>query len=142
MDYQTELWEKYLVTGDWSQSTSRAKEFFQCYRQQYVGYLGQKWVDKMYKKGFVQETTFNTTIRRLPERIFWAYGLEDRTLNPDPAQPKDALLFANSIGPDQLASKLEANWPGSALFGIQWWICICNLKLANCGWQLEVGVAS
>ena len=31
MDYQTELWEKYLVTGDWSQSTARPScQFRQC----------------------------------------------------------------------------------------------------------------
>ena len=52
------------------------------------------------------------------------------------------LAFANSVGPDQLASE-EANWSGSALFVIQY------VKLYQqpgsshlIGWKLEVGMAS
>ena len=57
-------------------------------------------------------------------------------------------VLANSVDPDQLASKeanwsLEANWSGSALFVIKY--VIFNQKPGSSnliGWKLEVGVAS
>ena len=57
-------------------------------------------------------------------------------LNPDrPA-------FANSVDPDQLASK-EANWSGSALFAIQYTnLCQQSGSIYLIGWKLEMGVAS
>ena len=50
--------------------------------------------------------------------------------------------FANSIDPDQLASK-EANWSGSALFAIKY-MNLYQHSGSNdlTGWKLEVGVAS
>ena len=52
-------------------------------------------------------------------------------------------VLANSVNPDQLASKEEANYSGSALFVIKYVNFYqkpgsCNLI----GWKLEVGVAS
>ena len=50
--------------------------------------------------------------------------------------------FANSVAPDQLASK-EANWSGSALFAIQYVNIYQKSGWSNLiGWQLEMGVAS
>ena len=54
--------------------------------------------------------------------------------------------FANSVDPDQLASKkgfLEANWPGSALFDIKYVYLYRQSGASNLiDWKLEVGVAS
>ena len=53
----------------------------------------------------------------------------------------EMLAFANSVDPGQLAS--SANWPGSALFVIQYVILYQQLGSSYLiGWQLEVGVAS
>ena len=50
--------------------------------------------------------------------------------------------FANSVDPDQLASK-EANWSGSALFVIKYLNLYEQLGSSYLnGWKLEVGVAS
>ena len=51
-------------------------------------------------------------------------------------------VLANSADPDQLASE-EANWPGSALFVIQYVNLYQQPGSSNLiGWKLEVGVAS
>ena len=49
--------------------------------------------------------------------------------------------FANSVDPDQLASK-EANWSGSALYVIMWIFYLQPGSSNLFGWKLEVGVAS
>ena len=50
--------------------------------------------------------------------------------------------FANSVDPDQLASK-EANWSGSALFDNKYVNLYQQSESNNLiGWKLEVGVAS
>ena len=50
--------------------------------------------------------------------------------------------FANSVDPDQLASR-EANRSGSALFGIQYVNLYQQPGSSNLtGWKLEVGLAS
>ena len=62
-------------------------------------------------------------------------------IKPGPAVPRICPAFANSVDPDQLASK-EANWSGSALFAIK------NVNLYQpgssnlIGCKLEVGMAS
>ena len=49
--------------------------------------------------------------------------------------------FANSVDPDQLASE-EANWSGSALFGINYVNLQQQSESSNLiGWKLEVGMA-
>ena len=55
--------------------------------------------------------------------------------NPGPA-------FANSVGPNQLASS-KANWSGSALFVIQY-VNLCHQSRSSnlIGWKLEVDMAS
>ena len=51
-------------------------------------------------------------------------------------------VLANSIDPDQLASE-EANWSGSALFGIKYVNFYQKPQSSNLiGWKLEVGMAS
>ena len=51
-------------------------------------------------------------------------------------------ILANSVEPDQLASK-EANWSGSALFVIKYVKIYQTPGSSNLiGWKLEVGVAS
>ena len=51
-------------------------------------------------------------------------------------------VLANSIDPDQLASK-EANWSGSALFVIKYVNFYQKPGSSNLiGWKLEVGMAS
>ena len=50
--------------------------------------------------------------------------------------------FANSVDPDQLASK-EANWSVSALFAIKYANLYQQSGLSNLiGWKLEMGVTS
>ena len=57
-------------------------------------------------------------------------------LNPDMS------FLANSIDPDQLASK-EAKWSGSALFAIKYVNLYQQSGSSNLiGWKLEMGVAS
>ena len=57
-------------------------------------------------------------------------------LNPD--MP----CFANSVNPDQLASK-EANWSGSALFAIKYVNLYQQPRSSKLiGWKLQVGMAS
>ena len=51
-------------------------------------------------------------------------------------------VLANSVDPDQLASK-EANWSGSALFVIKYVNFYQKPGSSNLiGWKLEVGVTS
>ena len=51
-------------------------------------------------------------------------------------------ILANSVDPDQLASK-EVNWSGSALFVMKYVNFCQKLGSSNLiGWKLEVGVAS
>ena len=50
--------------------------------------------------------------------------------------------FANSVDPDQLASE-EANWSGSALFGIKYVKLYQQPESRNLiGWKLKVGMPS
>ena len=61
-------------------------------------------------------------------------------INPCPTE-RIYPTFANSVDPDQLASK-EANWSGSALFAIKYMnLWQFQLKKAI-DWILVVGVAS
>ena len=74
--------------------------------------------------------------------LFCVCDSQSYFLNPCPAEPGYALLFANSADPDQLAS-FEANWSGSALFTIQCMNLYQQSASSNLiGWKFEKGVAS
>ena len=124
-------WITEFIAPNRAQSELTMRLFFVILPSKYKIYLvGTQWI------------CLNETIPKSTHKPSFSAKITKYLLTLDLLNLDIPSAFANSVDPDQLASK-EADWSGSALFVIQY----VNLyqqpwSSSLIGWKLVVGVAS